>query len=111
MTYYVYVLESLANAKRYVGSTSKPPEVRLREHNSGSNRWTRQNRPFKLVYYEECQSVAGARRRERFLKSGVGRTMRDELAGDFRRKAEQPSAEAQFPPEADSPLARVRAQR
>jgi len=111
VTYYVYVLESLANGKHYVGSTSKPPEVRLREHNGGSNRWTRHNRPFKLVYYEEHQSMAEARRRERFLKSGAGRRMRDELAGGFRRKADQPSAEAWFPPVADSPLARVRAQR
>jgi len=109
--HYVYVLESLRNGKRYVGSTSKAPETRLREHNSGSNRWTRQNRPFKLVYYEEHQSVAEAGRRERFLKSGAGRRIRDELAGGFRRKADQPPAEAQFPPESDSPLARVRAQR
>ena len=111
MTYYVYVLESLSSGKRYVGSTSKPPEARLREHNGGSNRWTRPNRPFKLVYYEEHQSRAEAGRRERFLKSGAGRRIRDELAGDFRRKADQPLAEAEFPPEADSPLARVRAQR
>jgi len=98
VSHYVYVLESLRNGKRYVGSTSKAPETRLREHNSGSNRWTRQNRPFKLVYYEESQSRADATRRERFLKSGAGRRIRDELAGDFR-------------PEADSPLARVRAPR
>jgi len=79
---YVYVLESLRNGRRYVGSTSRAPEIRLREHNNGSNRWTRQNRPFKLVYCEECESKVEANRRERFLKSGVGRKMRDELAGD-----------------------------
>ncbi|MCJ7510908.1 MAG: GIY-YIG nuclease family protein [Dehalococcoidia bacterium] len=88
------MLESLRNGKRYVGSTSKAPETRLREHNSGSNRWTRQNRPFKLVYYEECQSRADAIRRERFLKSGAGRRIRDDLASDFRPEADQPQAEA-----------------
>jgi putative endonuclease len=90
VSHYVYVLESLRNGKRYVGSTSKAPEIRLREHNSGSNRWTRQNRPFKLVHYEECLSRADASRRERFLKSGVGRRIRDELAGDSRPEADQP---------------------
>jgi putative endonuclease len=79
--YYVYVLESLRNGKRYTGSTCKAPETRLKEHNGGSNRWTRQNRPFPLVYCEECQSRAEANRRERFLKSGAGRKMRDELVG------------------------------
>ena len=81
MSHYVYVLESLRNGKRYVGSTSKAPGTRLLEHSSGSNSRTRQNRPFKLVYYEECQSRADANRPERFLKSGVGRRIRDELAG------------------------------
>ncbi len=81
MPYYVYVLESLRNGKRYVGSTAKAPEIRLREHNGGSNRWTRQNGPFKLVYYEECESKVEASRRERFLKSGAGRKIRDELGG------------------------------
>ncbi len=105
MKHYVYVLESIRNGKRYTGSTSKLPATRLKEHNSGSNRWTRQNGPFRLVYSEECQSGSEAIRRERFLKGGAGRKIRDELAGGFR----QPLAEAQFPPEADSPPARVRA--
>ena len=96
MAYYVYVLESLSSGKRYVGSTSKPPEARLQEHNGGSNRWTRTTRPFKLVYYEEHQSRTEAGRRERFLKSGAGRKIRDELAGGFRRKADQTTAEARF---------------
>jgi predicted GIY-YIG superfamily endonuclease len=98
VAYYVYVLQSLKNGKRYTGSTSKAPLARLKEHNSGANRWTRQNRPFKLVYQEEYQSAVEARRRERFLKSGAGRRIRDELPGGFRRKVDQPSAEAQFPP-------------
>ena len=91
MPYYLYVLESLRNRKRYIGSTCKAPETRLKEHNSGSNRWTRQNRPLRLVYYEECQSRAEANRRERFLKSGVGRTMRDELASGSRRRPDPAS--------------------
>jgi len=94
VSYYVYVLESLRNGKRYTGSTSKTPPTRLKEHNNGSNRWTRQNRPFKLVYSEECQSRAEATRRERFLKGGAGRRIRDELAAGVRQKVDQPSNNA-----------------
>ena len=51
--HYVYVLRSSKNNKRYVGFTSKDPKVRLEEHMSGTNSWTRQNKPFQLVYQEE----------------------------------------------------------
>lgn len=35
--YYVYVLKSLKNNKKYIGSTSKSPKERLKEHNNGSD--------------------------------------------------------------------------
>ncbi|MEK7248528.1 MAG: GIY-YIG nuclease family protein [Chloroflexota bacterium] len=82
MSYVVYVLESLRNGKRYIGLTSKTPEERLREHNSGSNRWTKHNRPFKHLYSEAYATKAEAAAREKFLKSGVGRRIRDDLVGD-----------------------------
>jgi putative endonuclease len=72
--YNVYVLESLKNNKRYTGVTSKTPEERLKEHNSGSNDFTRQNGPFELIYSEGHNNKAFARKRERFLKSGNGRS-------------------------------------
>ncbi len=50
--YYVYVLKSKKNNKRYVGFTAKEPEERLREHNAGSSTWTRKNKPFELMYSE-----------------------------------------------------------
>jgi predicted GIY-YIG superfamily endonuclease len=52
MIYYVYLLVSQKNSKSYVGFTGKHPEVRLKEHNDGSDPWTSANGPFKLVYYE-----------------------------------------------------------
>ena len=69
----VYVIESLKNGKRYVGYTSKSAEKRLAEHNRGCNKWTRENRPFKLIYTEFVETGTITRRRERFLKSGQGR--------------------------------------
>ncbi|MDP3970199.1 MAG: GIY-YIG nuclease family protein [bacterium] len=78
MLYNIYVLRSLKNGKRYIGSTEKDPKERLREHNRGSNRWTRYNKPFKLVYVESFSSRTEARKRENFLKSGQGRKWLDE---------------------------------
>ena len=78
----VYVLKSLRNGKRYVGSTSKEPELRLKEHNSGSNSWTRQNGPFKILKTEVYKYRFEAIKRERFLKSGAGRAQLDNELGD-----------------------------
>ena len=77
--YYVYALRSLKNQKRYVGSTSIPPCERLKQHNSGSSVWTKHNGPFELIYKEEYSNVTEARKRENFLKSGVGRKCLDKI--------------------------------
>ncbi len=76
---YVYVLRSLKSGKRYVGHTSKDVYERVRQHQSGTNAWTRQNRPVELVYYEEIGDIREARERERFLKSGQGRKFLDKI--------------------------------
>lgn len=70
--YSVYLIKNLKNGKIYVGSTSKNSKERLEEHNKGTNKWTKGNRPFQLVYYEEYVCSTDARKREKFLKSGVG---------------------------------------
>jgi len=76
--YIVYVLRSIRNNKRYVGSTSKSAVERLKEHNQGTTQWTRQNGPFKLIHTEKFDTVTKARHREKFLKSGQGRKWLDE---------------------------------
>lgn len=82
--FYVYVLRSLKNRKRYIGYTSKDVHIRFDEHSSGTNRWTRQNKPFRLVYFERFQTKSEAMKRERFLKSGQGRKWLDENVRDPR---------------------------
>ena len=74
----VYVLRSLKNNKRYVGITEKGVKERLRQHDSGSSSWTRQNGPFKIIYSEECADKAAALKREKFFKSGQGRRFLDQ---------------------------------
>jgi putative endonuclease len=76
--FYIYVLKSLKNGKRYVGSTSKTPEERVFEHNSGTNIFTRQNSPWELIYSESFATKSEALKREKFLKSGQGRKWLDE---------------------------------
>jgi len=83
MTFNVYLLKSLKNNKSYVGSTSKSPELRLREHNSGSNKFTRKNRPWKLIYYETFSCAKCARLREKFLKTGVGKKLKKIILQEF----------------------------
>ena len=74
---FIYILKSLKNGKRYVGSTDFLPEERLKKHNYGSNKFTRGNGPFELIYKEEYPNKTEARKRENFLKSGVGRKYLD----------------------------------
>jgi putative endonuclease len=83
--YTVYVLKSLKNEKRYVGYTSKVAEERLKEHLQGSNKWTKQNGPFELVYQEEWEDKTQAIRRENFLKSGRGRAWLDQQLNNIPR--------------------------
>ena len=81
--YYVYVLKSLKNNKRYIGYTTKKPEERLGEHNTGSNAFTRRNGPFELIYSEKHKDKIFARKRERFLKSGYGRIFLEKTLKDI----------------------------
>ena len=74
---YVYLLNSLKNNKRHVGSTDLLPKERLKKHNYGSNSFTKRNKPFILVYKEEYFNKTEAKKREKFLKSGVGRKYLD----------------------------------
>ena len=77
--FYVYVLLSQRNGKRYVGYTGKAPKIRLAEHNAGASQFTNQNRPFVLVYSERFSDKSEAIRREKFLKSGQGRRYLDSV--------------------------------
>jgi len=75
--YFVYILLSLRNGKTYVGYTGKEPVNRLSEHNLSSNKWTGENKPFRLVYYESYYCKKDAMHRENFFKSGLGRKLKD----------------------------------
>jgi len=59
--------------------TEKEPTQRLKEHNEGTNSWTRQNGPFKMLYFEKYFCRKDAEQRELFYKSGIGRKIRNAI--------------------------------
>ena len=85
MPWHVYILEN-ERGRFYVGSTGRPPEIRLAEHNTGLNRWTRAHGPWRLVYLEAYDDKHSALARERFLKTGIGRRVRDELVASVQKQ-------------------------
>jgi putative endonuclease len=75
--FYIYVLWSTKINKRYIGST-QDVKKRLKEHNRGSNKFTKGGKPWKVVYTEAYDTKSKALKREIFLKSGIGRKWLDE---------------------------------
>ena len=71
--FFVYVLKSEKNNRLYYGSTNNL-ERRIKEHNIGHSKDTKLSRPFRLVYFEEFETLKEARNRELFFKSGKGRS-------------------------------------
>lgn len=71
--HYTYVLESLKNGTKYIGST-EDLKKRLVQHNSGvGSIYTKRNYPFKLIYYEAYLNKKDSIKAEKFYKTGYGR--------------------------------------
>jgi len=70
--YYVYLLLSEVDGNLYTGSTNDLRR-RIDEHNNGNVVSTAKRRPLKLIYYEACINEMDARKREKYLKSGMGK--------------------------------------
>ena len=72
--YFVYVIKSKKDRKRYTGITDNLTR-RINQHNRGSKATpsTKNRGPFDLIYYEEVENSRVAREREKYLKSGIGR--------------------------------------
>ncbi len=68
----VYVLESFKDGVHYTGM-AKDAILRLKEHNSGKNRFTKGHLPWKIIYTEVYETWAEARVREKYLKTNAGK--------------------------------------
>ena len=82
--YSVYVLWSDQLKKRYIGCTANL-ESRVREHNSGKQRFTKGGIPWELVYSEKFDNLSEARKREIYLKDRSGRRFLDKLGINMER--------------------------
>ncbi len=69
---YVYILQSEKDKKFCVGYT-EDLEMRLRLHNNGKVKSTKNRRPFKLIYFEACINQKDALHREKYLKTAYGK--------------------------------------
>lgn len=70
--YWIYVLLSLKDEKRYIGFTNNIHK-RLQEHWKGEVFSTQYRRPLVVIYVEGCTNESDARRREKYLKTTDGR--------------------------------------
>jgi len=70
--YYIYVLRSGKDNKNYIGYT-KDIKRRIREHLLGEVNSTKSRRPLEIIYYEQFETSDEAVKREKYLKSGIGR--------------------------------------
>jgi len=70
--YYTYVIKSKKDGKFYTDVTSNI-DKRFKEHNDGLVFATKYRCPFTLIYFEACLNKNDAYRRERYLKTGMGK--------------------------------------
>jgi putative endonuclease len=69
---YLYVIKSENNGDLYVG-ICKVVTARVKEHNSGKNRYTKGLKPWKLLLLEEYPDWKEARVKEKYYKGGSGK--------------------------------------
>jgi len=73
MNWYVYVLE-LCDGRYYVGST-RNIEERIKEHQNGESRYTKDKLPCRLLAYQEFDTYTEAIIKEKKLKATKSRKM------------------------------------
>jgi len=76
--FYVYILKSQTNGKRYVGQTANLAH-RITSHNKGDSKYTKSGMPWVLVYSEAYDTRSEAIKRELYFKTGKGREFLDNL--------------------------------
>jgi len=67
MAYFVYILQSQKDGTYYIESTQNLHE-RLERHNQGRTNYTKNKRPWDLVYQEAYSDRSSAMKRENAIK-------------------------------------------
>ena len=71
MRHFTYILKSLKDSRRYIGSSSSLL-ARINAHNAGLTTATRNRRPLTLLCVKEFDSYKEAQQYERYLKKLKG---------------------------------------
>ena len=71
--HYVYVLYSEKFNKHYTGRSEDISDRFLSHNEKATKGFTKRYRPWKIILVEEYTTVQEAGKREKWLKSGVGR--------------------------------------
>lgn len=71
--FYVYVLKSHNKNFSYTGCTNDLRK-RFKEHNNKTVKSTRPYAPLDLIYYEACLDDKDAYKREKYLKTRLGKS-------------------------------------
>ncbi len=87
--YYVYAIKSLLRNYIYVGMTNDI-ERRTLEHNNGENKSTKAYKPFILIHKEQFETRIEARKREIYLKSGIGKEFLKSINGRVAKLVDAP---------------------
>ncbi|MEX0944805.1 MAG: GIY-YIG nuclease family protein [Balneolaceae bacterium] len=74
MTYYLYIIQSEKKDIYYIGSSGNPCR-RLFYHNSESKGFTKQFRPWKLIYTQSFESKSSALKAENRVKAWKSKKM------------------------------------
>ena len=69
---YVYAIKSKVKNYIYVGMTNNL-DRRIMEHNNGENKSTKAYKPFIVIFTELFLTRIEARKKEKYLKSGIGK--------------------------------------
>lgn len=72
MFYFLYVLRSKKDGMLYIGC-AKDWVKRLKLHNNGKVKATRNRKPFEIIYFEAFIDRLDAYQREKYFKTGWGR--------------------------------------
>ncbi len=76
--YTVYVIKS-SEGFQYTGMTEDIDKRLLEHNNKALSFWTKRGSNWKIIYKEEYESKTEALKREKWLKSGVGRNYIKEI--------------------------------
>lgn len=79
--YYVYILK-MNNDQLYTGFTADLKR-RVKDHEYGKVKSTKLRRPLLLIHYEAYVLESDARRREKFLKTSVGKQLLKKQIRDY----------------------------